>query len=158
MERFGPDARWSQALSISRAVLAWGLLIVIVIVVFGFLGNYWAKSGDDGATPAGETTGTLDATSTSDATGTAAPTGDGADDGAAEEGGTLQVLVLADGLNLRSGPGTDTDVIRKLDKDLKLELIEESAGWYHVRDADGTEGWVAAGGAYTALLGEGSGQ
>ena len=42
--------------------------------------------------------------------------------------------------------------MKVLSADQKLVFIEEGIGWYHVRDTDGAEGWVAAGGRYTELI------
>ncbi len=66
--------------------------------------------------------------------------------------GQAYVLVLSDGLNLRAEPSTASGVVKVLAADQRLGFIEEGVGWYHVRDADGVEGWVAAGGRYTQLV------
>jgi uncharacterized protein YgiM (DUF1202 family) len=61
------------------------------------------------------------------------------------------VVVLVDGLKLRERPSTAAAVVKRLKAGQRLLLLEEGTGWYHVRDMDGSEGWVAAGGSYTRL-------
>jgi len=45
-------------------------------------------------------------------------------------------------LNLRQGPSMDAKIITVLKKGTQLTVLEEKAGWLHVKLADGTEGWV----------------
>jgi hypothetical protein len=46
-------------------------------------------------------------------------------------------------VNLRQGPSMDSKIISVLKKGTKLTVLEEKAGWLHVRLGDGMEGWVA---------------
>ena len=58
------------------------------------------------------------------------------------------VSLKSDKVNLRSGPGMDyptTWVYRRAG--LPLEVFDEHQNWRHVRDSEGTEGWI-----YSALL------
>jgi uncharacterized protein YgiM (DUF1202 family) len=94
-----------------------------------------------------ETTSTQDATSTP-ATGTA----DGTNGVTEVPTERTYVRVLASELNFRNGPGTDTDIIKKLGTDDTLIFLDEIPGWYEVQDSTGATGWVAAGAPYTELV------
>ncbi|WP_235891080.1 SH3 domain-containing protein [Pararhizobium mangrovi] len=51
-------------------------------------------------------------------------------------------------VNLRIGPGTQYSISWQYTREgLPVEIIQEYGHWRHVRDADGTEGWV-----YQSLL------
>lgn len=124
-------------------IIPWLLLIIVAWVALGAYGNYRQALRDRGDRGSQETTGSAESSGTTDA---AAPAeGEGAAEGPV-------VIVLIDGLNLRTKPQTSATVIKKLDKDVRLTLIETSEGWYHVRDSAGDEGFVAAGGQYTKLV------
>ncbi len=72
--------------------------------------------------------------------------------------GTLQpsktkvVLVVVDGVNLRSGPTTTADVIRALKKNERLAYYATKNGYYEVADKSGTKGWVSSNKDYTRLV------
>lgn len=119
----------SVPLRIIRVVVPWVGLLVVILVLWSFVSDYRA------AVQSEVTTDTVEPTQT-------ATVGEG----------DPYVRVLSDGLNLRSQPSTTAEVIKVLSADQKMVFIEEGIGWYHVRDADGTEGWVAAGGRYTELV------
>ena len=51
--------------------------------------------------------------------------------------------VTADKLNLRSGAGTSYAVKSTLTKGTKVTILSESNGWYNVKLANGTTGWVS---------------
>lgn len=122
----------------ARMVIPWVALIVIVTMVLTYFGQY-RSAGEDGATGP-ETTATVDATATVTIGETTLKPGE------------PYVRVLSDGLNLRARPMTTSDSIKTFPKDELLILIEKGNGWYHVRDAAGDEGWVAAGGRYSELV------
>lgn len=127
-----------------RAVLAFGVLLLIVWFVVGALLSYQRASSDGTARETTQTTAPSDqATSTEE----------GAEGTQREEPAPqgVAVLVLIDGLNLREQPSTGARVIKRLQAGQRLLLLEEGEGWYHVRDVDGADGWVAAGGSYTRL-------
>ena len=147
----GTDTDVSPLARFARMVVPWVGLIVIVTLTWSFVGQYRNATRSSGS----ETTGTTETTATD------APAGEGGTDTAAEnDGGTGEtaapsgtyVLVLADGLNLRSRPMTSATVVKQLPKDTQLVLLEKGSGWYLVRDPEGAEGWVAAGGSYTKLV------
>jgi SH3-like domain-containing protein len=66
------------------------------------------------------------------------------------------VSLRSDRINLRAGPGTEyptTWVFRRAG--LPVEVFEEFENWRHVRDSEGTEGWIYASllsGRRTALI------
>lgn len=44
--------------------------------------------------------------------------------------------------NIRSGPGTNHDVLWQVEKYYPLHIIKKSGPWYHFRDFEGDEGWI----------------
>lgn len=116
--------------TIVRRVVPWISLIVVVTLVWTWIGEYRAALGERAEA---EASSTVEATATAPAT---AP----------------YVRVLNDGLNLRAEPMTTATVLKTLKKDQRLMLLEKRSSWYKVRDDTGTEGWVAAGGRYTELV------
>ncbi|MBN1192543.1 MAG: SH3 domain-containing protein [Coriobacteriia bacterium] len=110
---------------IARVLVPWAALAAVVFGIGSAVMEYRAASSPAEATATVEAGGETD---------------------------TPVVRVLSDGLNLRLEPSTTAQVVKSLNADQRLELIEEGTGWYHVRDADGSEGWVAAGGHYTELV------
>jgi N-acetylmuramoyl-L-alanine amidase len=46
-------------------------------------------------------------------------------------------------LNLRDGPGTRYDVVRRMDAGQPVRVLESQGRWARVRLSDGTEGWAA---------------
>jgi len=141
------DSDMSPLARFGRMVIPWVGLIIVVTLTWSFIGQYRnaASPGD------GETTGTPDATATAEAS-NGDDTGDSTAEPAAPDTATTYVLVLAEGLNLRSRPMTSATVVKQLKKDTRLTLLEKGSGWYRVRDPEGVEGWVAAGGNYTQLV------
>ncbi|PKM90739.1 MAG: hypothetical protein CVU87_01270 [Firmicutes bacterium HGW-Firmicutes-12] len=47
-------------------------------------------------------------------------------------------------VNLRSGPSTDTNTIKQVQKGEAMKIFEVKDQWYHVELADKTVGWVAS--------------
>lgn len=45
-------------------------------------------------------------------------------------------------VNIRSGPGTDHDVIFKAIKGVPFKVLERKGNWIHLKHADGDEGWI----------------
>ena len=54
-----------------------------------------------------------------------------------------QARVIASRLNVRSGPGTEYNVITTLDYGTRLTILSYTDAWAKVKLADGTEGYVA---------------
>lgn len=51
--------------------------------------------------------------------------------------------VTADGLNLRSGPGTNYRIVGTVSRGTTLEVLQRSGDWAQVRTPQGTVAWVA---------------
>lgn len=113
-----------------RLVVPWLVLFAVVAAVWSLLSDYRGAVAESE-----ETSSTVEATSTS-----------------VVGAGEPYVKVLSDGLNLRAEPSTSSAIVVVLAAEQQLVLLEEGTGWYHVRTADGAEGWVAAGGRYTELV------
>jgi uncharacterized protein YgiM (DUF1202 family) len=138
----GKGGRTINLRKTATIVGAWIVLALVVWSVFGAYGEYRASVGS------GSQSGrSVDQTAAAEASGTVAG-GEGTD----TPGGVAPVvIVLAEGLNLREKPETGSTIIKKLKKGTALALVEKVTGWYKVRDAEGDEGWIAAGGQYSKL-------
>jgi uncharacterized protein YgiM (DUF1202 family) len=143
--RRGFDA--TVALKIARFVVPWIVLFVVVFVLVGVIGEYRAarESSSSGSSASTETSGSIDTTTSEDQIQIPVEPTDGA------VSGGQTVVVQIEGLNMRTKPTTDSEVIKRLPLGARLTLIGESIGWYQVQDDAGDEGWVAAGGQYTTL-------
>lgn len=137
-----------------RGILGVLAIFLLLAVVSNIIGDYRAgkRAGEalpgEGTTtvaPGGETTA-----QPGNGSGAATKTPDAAP--AAASGRV--VVVQIDGLNFRREPKASGSVIRGLDAGEKLEHVETSGGWYRVKDADGTLGWVSANEQYTTLEGQ----
>jgi len=53
-----------------------------------------------------------------------------------------RLAVSAAEANIRSGPGTDHNVIWKVEKYFPILVIEKSGDWYQFEDFEGDRGWV----------------
>lgn len=135
----------SGGAAILLRVLPWVLLVIVLWVMLGIYADY------RDAVRASRQDGSTEATASVDTTGTVEEPAQPSGSGEASVPAVGTVTVLADGLNLRTQPSTSASVIKRLSANVKLELLSTREGWYQVRDADGYEGWVAAGGQYTRL-------
>lgn len=50
--------------------------------------------------------------------------------------------VTASVANIRSGPGTNYQIIWKVEKYHPIHVIETSGAWYHFRDFENDKGWI----------------
>ena len=57
------------------------------------------------------------------------------------------VSVKKDGVNIRSGPGTEQEVLWEVFKDFPLQVLKRKAKWAQVSDFEGDKGWI-----YSQLL------
>jgi len=57
------------------------------------------------------------------------------------------VSVKKDGVNIRSGPGTNMEILWEVFKDYPLKVVSHRAKWAQVVDFEGDQGWV-----YSPLL------
>ena len=78
-------------------------------------------------------------------TATAAGSGSGASGGTGE-----RVVITADSLNVRSGPGASNPVQFGLSQGTIVDVVARQGDWVQVRDNSGRSGWVAA--AYTVSV------
>jgi SH3-like domain-containing protein len=53
-----------------------------------------------------------------------------------------RLAVVAPTANIRSGPGTQYDILWKVEKYYPLLVIEKSESWYYFRDFEDDKGWV----------------
>jgi SH3-like domain-containing protein len=53
-----------------------------------------------------------------------------------------RLAVSAPVANIRSGPGTNHNVLWKVEKYFPLLVIEKSGQWYYFEDFEGDKGWV----------------
>jgi len=54
------------------------------------------------------------------------------------------VSVRGNTLNMRSGPGTNHEVLWELKKGYPLEVVRRQSSWLQVKDFEGDTGWVSA--------------
>lgn len=52
------------------------------------------------------------------------------------------VSVAKDGVNLRSGPGTNYEVIYQLPANYPLQVLSRKGQWVKVEDFEGDKGWI----------------
>ena len=55
---------------------------------------------------------------------------------------TATVIIKVNNCNLRSGPGTQFDIVLTVDKGIPFKVLQEKDRWYQVEHADGDRGWV----------------
>ena len=53
-----------------------------------------------------------------------------------------RLAVSAPVANIRSGPGTNHEVLWKVEKYFPILIIEKSGEWYYFQDFEGDKGWV----------------
>ena len=137
----------SPAQKLLRPVAALAALAVVLMLVMSYWGNYVSGSdtgdtGEDASVEASETVEPEESAQEGSAEG---------DDVAEPAPSPATVIVLIEGLNFRTAPSRDADLIRGLGKGDELTHLETSDGWYKVRDSDGNEGYVSASSQYTQL-------
>jgi len=52
------------------------------------------------------------------------------------------VISIKDNCNVRSGPGTDTNIVFTVGKGVPFKVIGTRSEWLHVEHADGDRGWI----------------
>ena len=142
------------ALRTLKAVLGGVVLLLLVFTVVRWYGDFRISTTND-VLEAVEETATPPQGEGGEATEPGGDAGEAGTEpseaGSPESQPTKTVVVLTDGLNFRKQPKKDADVIRGLDKGEKLALLEESAGWYRVRDKQDIEGWITASPSYSEV-------
>jgi SH3-like domain-containing protein len=53
-----------------------------------------------------------------------------------------RLAVSSDTANIRSGPGTNHDILWKVEKYHPLFILKKTNAWYHFRDFEEDEGWI----------------
>jgi len=64
-------------------------------------------------------------------------------DDAQDSPGVMQAVVDATNVNIRSGPGTDHNIIGKVDRGERLGILEQTGNWFKVELVQGGIGWIA---------------
>ncbi|MBW2513141.1 MAG: SH3 domain-containing protein [Deltaproteobacteria bacterium] len=52
------------------------------------------------------------------------------------------VITIKDTCNVRTGPGTDHDVIFTVEKGIPFLILDRQKSWIHIQHADGDRGWI----------------
>lgn len=55
-----------------------------------------------------------------------------------------RMAVVTEYANIRMGPGTNYEIIWKIEKYHPIEIKGKKAKWYHFKDFEGDEGWIFA--------------
>jgi len=58
------------------------------------------------------------------------------------QAGAKRLAVNVGQANVRSGPGTNHDIMWSVGKYYPLDVLKESGSWYKVRDFEDDEGWI----------------
>jgi SH3-like domain-containing protein len=53
-----------------------------------------------------------------------------------------RMAVASEVANIRSGPGTDSEVLWQVERYYPLLVIEKKGPWYRFKDVDGHQGWI----------------
>ncbi len=143
----------ADALRIVRRILPWILLVLVLMRVAAILAEFRTNqqtAARSAATVSSPAKGSGKAASppkkpTASAT---APAGAANASPTASSGGqttvTATVVVVSDGVNFRAGPDSGSAVIATESKDTTLTWLGDAGSWYHVRDAQGREGYVTS--------------
>jgi uncharacterized protein YgiM (DUF1202 family) len=138
-----------------RAAIAVALLLVVVLRVNAIYSGYREAQEEQARLESAETTSSAETTESAEATATAADeqAKDTASDAEKEttEAPTRIVVVVQNGLNLRSAADLSSSVLDTLPRDTRLPLMGEENGWYRVETADGTVGYVSSSEQYVRV-------
>jgi SH3-like domain-containing protein len=52
------------------------------------------------------------------------------------------VITIKNTCNVRSGPGTNHDVLFTVEKGIPFLILDRQKNWIHIRHADGDRGWI----------------
>lgn len=53
-----------------------------------------------------------------------------------------RLAIKSDIANIRSGPGTDTEVLWQVEKYYPINVLQKQGDWYLFKDFEGDEGWI----------------
>ncbi len=133
-----------------RFILGAAIAFVVFSVVMNLLGDYRTAKQAQQTTPV-STADTGPASSVAQ-TGRVPGSTQSATQTAAGSSKTKSVVIMVSGVNLRQGPATTDDVIRKLKQYERLTYVSTKNNYYQVRDASGVTGWVSAKKGYTRIV------
>jgi len=54
----------------------------------------------------------------------------------------VTVITRTDLVNIRSGPGTQHDIIFKAEKGVPFQVLKRQGDWIHIRSTEGDDGWI----------------
>jgi SH3-like domain-containing protein len=52
------------------------------------------------------------------------------------------VITRSDMVNIRSGPGTQNDIVFKAERGVPFQVVKRQGDWIHIRSGAGDEGWI----------------
>jgi uncharacterized protein YgiM (DUF1202 family) len=52
------------------------------------------------------------------------------------------VITIKNDCNIRSGPGTEYEIVLKAERGVPFKVLGEKKSWYKVKHADGEQGWI----------------
>ncbi len=52
------------------------------------------------------------------------------------------VIVIKNKCNVRSGPGTNHDIVFTVEKGVPFKVLDRKGNWVHIQHADGDKGWI----------------
>ncbi len=62
----------------------------------------------------------------------------------AGDAGAERLAVGVGKANIRSGPGTNSDILWSVDKYYPVDVINKRGDWCQIRDFEGDEGWISS--------------
>lgn len=57
-------------------------------------------------------------------------------------GKTAAVITRSDMVNIRSGPGTQNDIVFKAERGVPFQVVKRQGDWIQIRSGAGDEGWI----------------
>ena len=57
-------------------------------------------------------------------------------------GKAATVITRSDLVNIRSGPGTQNDIVFKAERGVPFQVVKRQGDWIHIRSGAGDEGWI----------------
>lgn len=129
------------------------LAIVVFVVLMNILGDYRTAKRAQKRTPVKKTeTGPSSSVTNTGRAPLNSPTSTtGGSTGSSTAATGKVVIVVVDGVNMRSGPSTTAKIIKALKKNDRLTYLAAKNGYYQVVDKTETKGWVSANRDYTRL-------
>jgi SH3-like domain-containing protein len=57
-------------------------------------------------------------------------------------GKDITVITRTDMVNIRSGPGTQHDIVFKAERGVPFQVLKRQGDWIHIQSAHGDKGWI----------------